>query len=200
MGTMEGWGGSGGEWNQVRDLSEELGDQPGAPDVDDLMDALGNALGGQPATPTPTEAPPPSPAPLPSGTAWSRGARGRGGGDGGGGGGGGGGSGGGRRSRARAAGIGGSVISAALAFRDEDASTLAELGLDLETLRSLSALQRNNAILNALVGADGGVEEAELRRVNSRVLTAVFKDGLDAVAAVRIGGGRDGLLLLAERR
>jgi hypothetical protein len=194
MGTMDGWEGSGGRWNRVRDLSADLADQSGTPDLNDLIDALGDALGDT----APTDAMPspmtvPIATPLPSGTSWSRGARGTGGGGGGGGGaggggtggGGGGGQGGGGRSRARAAGIGGGVLSAALAYRAQDAETLAALGLDLEELRSLEALQRNNAILNALVGADGGVEEAELRRVNGRVLTRVFKEDLDAADAVR---------------
>jgi hypothetical protein len=192
MGTMDGWEGSGGRWNRVRDLSADLADQPGTPDLDELIDALVDALGD--TAPTDVAASPmtvPIATPLPSGISWSRGARGTGGGGGGGGagggtgGGGGGGRGGGRRSRARAAGIGGGVLSAALAYRAEDADTLATLGLDLEELRSLAALQRNNAILNALVGADGGVEEAELRRVNGRVLTRVFKEDLDAADAVR---------------
>lgn len=185
---MDGWGGSGGRWNRVRDLSEQLADQPGTPDLSELLDALGDALGdAQPADGPMTT---PIATPLPSGISWSRGARaGAGAGGGGGGGGeGGGGSGGGGvggRSQARAAGIGGGVISAALAYREQDADTLAELGLDLDELQSLQALQRNNAILNALVGADGGVEEAELRRVNGRVLTRVFKEDLDPGDAVR---------------
>jgi hypothetical protein len=50
----------------------------------------------------------------------------------------------------------------------------------------MSSLKRANAILNALVGADGGVEETELRHVNGRVLKQVLNDGLDGVAAVRL--------------
>jgi len=73
-----------------------------------------------------------------------------------------------------------------MALREEDAKTLEELGLDLDELRSFGALRRNNAILNAVVGADGGIEEAGLRRVGARVLTAVLKDGLEAVEAVRL--------------
>ena len=73
-----------------------------------------------------------------------------------------------------------------MALRDEDAKSLNELGLDLDELRSFGALRRNNAILNAVVGADGGVEEAGLRRVAARVLTAVLKDGLDAIEAMRL--------------
>jgi len=73
-----------------------------------------------------------------------------------------------------------------MALRDQDAKTLEELGLDLDELRSFGALKRNNAILNAVVGADGGLEEAGLRRVAARVLTAVLKDNLDAIQAVRL--------------
>lgn len=188
MGTMDGWEGSGGKWNRVRDLSEQIADQPGTPDLGELLDALGDALGGtRPADGPPSPITAPIATPLPSGTSWSRGARAGGGGGGGGTGGGGGAGGGGvsGRSTARSAGVGSGVISAALAYRDQDANTLAGLGLDLAELKSLQALQRNNAILNALVGADGGIEEAELRRVNGRVLTRVFKEDLDASDAVR---------------
>src|SRR5207247_7802463 len=120
--------------------------------------------------------------PLPAGPSWRpatgvrTGARGRGG-SGRGGGGRGGGSGASRgtsrRSRARAASVGGRVLSAGLAFQRGDAETLQSLGLDLDELRSLSALRRANAILNAVVGADGGIEETELRKVNGRVLREV---------------------------
>jgi hypothetical protein len=185
MGTMDGWEGSGGKWNRVRDLSEQIADQPGTPDLGELLDALGDALGDtRPADGPPSPITTPIATPLPSGPSWSRGAR-AGGGGGGAGGGGGVGGGVGGRSSARAAGIGGGVISAALAYRDQDANTLAGLGLDLDELKSLQGLQRNNAILNALVGADGGIEEAELRRVNGRVLTRVFKEDLDPSDAVR---------------
>jgi hypothetical protein len=197
MGTMAGWGGSGGKWNSVRDRSEELIDDANDTGVDDLVDALGDALK---TTEDTDQAPPDAPAeegtppvplrPLPGGPSWGRspgGGGGAGGGTtGGGGGGGAGGGGGSRRSQARAAGVGGGVLSAALAYRQQDAETLASLGLDLEELRSLSSLRRANAILNAVVGADGGIEDAELRRVNSRVLREVLEQGLDGVAAVRL--------------
>jgi hypothetical protein len=50
----------------------------------------------------------------------------------------------------------------------------------------MSSLKRANAILNAVVGADGGVEETELRHVNARVLKQVLNNGLDGAAAVRL--------------
>ncbi|WP_121253483.1 hypothetical protein [Solirubrobacter pauli] len=50
----------------------------------------------------------------------------------------------------------------------------------------MSSLKRANAILNAVVGADGGIEETELRHVNGRVLKQVLNDGLDGAAAVRL--------------
>ena len=50
----------------------------------------------------------------------------------------------------------------------------------------MSSLKRANAILNAVVGADGGIEETELRHVNGRVLKQVLNDRLDGAAAVRL--------------
>jgi hypothetical protein len=73
-----------------------------------------------------------------------------------------------------------------LAYQRGDAQTLENLGLDLNELRSMSSLKRANAILNAIVGADGGIEETELRHVNGRVLKQVLNDGLDGTAAVRL--------------
>ena len=90
------------------------------------------------------------------------------------------------RSRARAAGVGGGVLAAGLAYQRGDAQTLESLGLNLDELRSMSSLKRANAILNAVVGADGGIEETELRHVNGRVLKQVLNDGLDGVAAIRL--------------
>lgn len=90
------------------------------------------------------------------------------------------------RSRARAASVGGRVLSAGLAYQRSDAETLRGLGLDLNELRSLSGLKRANAILNAVVGADGGIEETELRKVNGRVLREVLTNSLDGVAAIRL--------------
>ena len=199
MGTMKGWGGSGGKWNGVRDLSEELldldevdgdeTDEAGEEKLDELIDAVIDALGD--GSVDDEDGGWSVPLPLPVGSSWSNGPRARGGGGGadgpgaGGGAIGGGGCSGGVRSRARAAGVGGAVLAAALAIREEDAKTLSELGLNLEELSTLGNVQRNNAILNALIGADGGIEDAELRRVGARVLTAVLKEGLDAANAVR---------------
>jgi len=125
--------------------------------------------------------------PLPAGKTWSRSTPVRGGGGGASGTGGEGRSGGGRRrSQAYAAGVGGNVLAAAIAYRSGDAQTLEALGLDLHELSSLSDLKKINSILNALVGADGGIEDAELRRVNARVLREVFTKELDGAAAVRL--------------
>lgn len=193
MGTMGAWDGSNGKWREVRELSEEQleNDTPKIPP--DLLDALSDSLGAAADAPAgevdggaPT-APTLYASPLPAGKTWSRSAPARGGGGGGGGAGGGGRSGGGRRrSQAYAAGVGGNVLAAAMAYRSGDAQTLAALGLDLDELSSLSDLKRMNLILNALVGADGGIEDAELRRVNARVLREVFTKELDGAAAVRL--------------
>jgi hypothetical protein len=82
--------------------------------------------------------------------------------------------------------VGGGVLAAGLAYQRGDAQTLESLGLNLDELRSMSSLKRANAILNAVVGADGGIEETELRHVNGRVLKQVLNDGLDGAAAVRL--------------
>ncbi|CAN5717048.1 hypothetical protein BH18ACT13_BH18ACT13_08130 [soil metagenome] len=211
MGTQNAWEGSGGrDWGRLRDESGDLLDNPSAANAEALLPALSDALnwlgeGGE----VPSQDEPqiddemgPTLTPLPAGPSWHPPAgRGTGGGPGGGGGAGvgagrqtgGRGSGGGRgsrgttgRSRARAASVGGRVLSAGLAYRRGDAETLRSLGLDLDELRSLSGLRRANAILNAVVGADGGIEETELRKVNARVLREVLTTGLDGIAAVRL--------------
>ena len=196
MGTMGAWEGSKGKWREVRDLSEEQleKDKPKIPP--DLLDALSDGLGAPADSPAgeadggATAAPTLHASPLPAGKTWSRSTPARGGGGGGGGAsgtGGGGRSGGGRRrSQAYAAGVGGNVLAAAIAYRSGDTQTLETLGLDLAELSSLSDLKKINSILNALVGADGGIEDAELRRVNARVLREVFAKELDGVAAVRL--------------
>jgi hypothetical protein len=201
MGTMGAWEGSKGKWREIRELSEKELERKNPKIPPDLLDALSDGLGALADAPTgdtgqPGDAPagvtPAAPSlfasPLPAGRTWSRSsaARGRGGGGGGGGEGGGRSGGGRRRSQAYAAGVGGNVLAAALAYRNGDSQTLEALGLDLDELASLSGLKRINSILNALVGADGGIEDAELRRVNARVLREVFTNGLDGVACVRL--------------
>ena len=93
---------------------------------------------------------------------------------------------GGGRSRRQAATVGGQVLAAGLALQRGDADALRELGLDLGELQSLSSGRRMNRILNALVGADGGIEETELRAVNSRVLREMLVSGLGGPDAVRL--------------
>lgn len=206
MGTQNAWEGSGGgDWSRVRDGSEDLLSDPSPDAAEALLPSLGDALDwldgpdGEPGVgPTdPQDLPPPLPyTPLPAGPSWS-GRPGAGGGERGGAGGGGartggrGSSSGGTsqgtgRSSARAASVGGRVLSAGLAYQRGDADTLRNLGLDLADLRSLSSLRRANAILNAAVGADGGIEETELRKVNARVLNRMLSDQLDGAAAVRL--------------
>jgi hypothetical protein len=204
MGTQNAWEGSGGrDWGRARDESADLLDNPSADSAEALLPTLSDALSwlGEGAEAPSQEEPQSSGAiestltPLPAGPSWRppTGVRtgGRGG-DSGGGGGGGRGSGGGgsrattTRSRARAASVGGRVLSAGLAYQRGDTETLRSLGLDLDELRSLSALKRANTILNAVVGADGGIEETELRKVNGRVLREVLTNSLDGAAAIRL--------------
>src|ERR1700733_9583106 len=205
MGTQNAWEGSGGrDWGRARNESANLLDNPSADSAEALLPSLSDALNwlGDGADAASQEEPEssnsigPTLTPLPAGHSWRppTGARtGSRGGEGGGGGGGGGrasGGGGSRgttsRSRARAASVGGRVLSAGLAYQRGDAETLRSLGLDLNELRSLSALKRANAILNAVVGADGGIEETELRKVNGRVLREVLTNSLDGAAAIRL--------------
>lgn len=209
MGTQNAWEGSGGrDWSRVRDDSEDLLSDPSQDTAEALLPSLGDALdwldrpdGDLDAVLGDSQNHPqlPSYVPLPAGPSWSghprtrgsgggRGGSGRGGGRAGGAGkdGGGSSSQSSRRSRARAASVGGQVLSAGLAYQRGDADTLRGLGLDLAELRSLSSLRRANAILNAAVGADGGIEETELRKVNARVLNRVLGEQLEGVAAVRL--------------
>lgn len=205
MGTQNAWEGSGGrDWGRARGESADLLDNPSADSAEALLPALGDALNwlGDGADAPSQEEPKssgaiePTLSPLPAGPSWRPPigvrTRGRAGGGSSGGGGGGRGSGGGRsrattsRSRARAASVGGRVLSAGLAYQRGDAETLRSLGLDLDELRSLSALKRANTILNAVVGADGGIEETELRKVNGRVLREVLTNSLDGAAAIRL--------------
>lgn len=210
MGTQLAWEGSGGRnWSRVRDVTQTLISDPSPGNIEALVPVLADALDWVDVAPADGPTPPlpvqgdlwSDAVPLPAGRSWSayvrpragvgrRGAGGQRGGRGAAGGGGGrrGGSTGpgSSRSRARAASIGGRVLSAGLAYQRGDAETLRELGLNLTELRSLSGLRRANAILNATVGADGGIEETELRKVNARVLTRMLSDGLDGVAAIRL--------------
>lgn len=205
MGTQNAWEGSGGrDWGRVRDESEDLFDDPSPDTAEALLPALSDALNwlgdGDDISDEDDPQTRPTLTPLPAGPSWraqsgSRTASVRGGARGGGAGGAGGGrrsgAGGGSRasssrSRARAASVGGRILSAGLAYQRGDAATLRSLGLDLDELRSLSSLKRANAILNAVVGADGGIEQTELRKVNSRVLREVLTNGLDGIAAVRL--------------
>jgi hypothetical protein len=209
MGTQNAWGGSRGrDWSRVRDDAEALVANPTSGNAEALLPQLGSALdwfdsadGDVPpadgAPPPGGASVPPIAAPLPAGPTWSSHLRLSGGGGGGGGTGGtrssggrssgsGGTSRGGGRSRARAASVGGRALAAASAYQRGDAETLQSLGLDLDELRSLSGLKRINAILNATVGADGGIEDTELRKVNVRVLKSMLTDDINGVEAVRL--------------
>ena len=200
MGTSGAWGGSGGRaWGRVRGDTSRLLSNPTPDAASALLPALSTAMDWLDADGAASDEhdAPSRLAPLPVGPGWGTataargaGARGSGGtassGRGRGSGGSGARAGGGGRSRARAATVGGRVLAAGLAYERGDADGLRDLGLDLNQLQSLSSGRRMNTILNALVGADGGVEEMELRAVNSRVLRAILVDGLDGIAAVRL--------------
>lgn len=205
MGTQGAWGGSGGRpWGRVRREVSELLDSPSTDAAEALLPALGDAMDwldteGETDPAAPSEDRPaasPQMTPLPVRPSWAepavggRGGGGRGGQASGrqshGAGGSRSSTGAGRRSRTRAASVGGQVLAAGLAYRRGDAAALRELGLDLGELQSLSSARRMNRILNAIVGADGGIEETELRAVNSRVLRQMLVDEISGPDAVRL--------------
>jgi hypothetical protein len=214
MGTSGAWGGSGGrEWGRARRDTGHFTSNPTAARAEQLLPRLGDAMPWLDAESTPTadmgdgsaggpaanggsanEPVNATPTPLPLRSTLRRRSHGDGGGGAGGGAGGGGGrrtganrnNGGGARSRAAVAGVGGRVLAAGLAYQRGDEQTLRSLGLDLSELTTLSSLKRMNVMLNAIVGADGGIAETELRVVNGRVLRAIMRDNLDGAEAVRL--------------
>jgi hypothetical protein len=198
MGTAGAYGGTGGRpWRDVRDLFDDLasshgggggdsdsGDrddveyQDGGPLSDDLS-AIGNALAIALSTDDPALDGPPSGLPIGSLLPVRR--------ERGGGGGGGviGGSlrgessatgrtgQGSTRSVARSAARGGVAIGGAYALRFGDRSALAELGLDLEELRSLGPRSQCARILDAVLGEAGHPDETALRAAAAEQLKAI---------------------------
>lgn len=213
MGTNTSYGGSNSkDWQTVRQLWTGLGgsdlptppptdDQPSdtppgdiplppdfqpSPALDALGEALADALGrGLPRTPN-------YDVPLSSLMPRRRGA---GGGGGGAGGAGTGQSGNAGRSAGRSrqqipkqAARGGAAIGAAVAYRDRDAAALGEYGITLDELDAMGPRQRNNAILDFVLGDAGHPDEAALRSASLeqiKVLTSPEGVGRTAVEAVR---------------
>ena len=215
MGTNVSYGGSSSrEWNAFRELWTGLGevDLPAAPatvspadappgdvpppgdflpspSLDALGQALAQALGRG----------------LPRGPAGAlglvlprRGPGGGGAGGAGGAGGGGGGGGGSARNSGRKAGgdrqvlrqaeRGGAAIGAATAYRDRDDAALGAFGTSLAALDAMSPRQRNNAILNLVLGDAGHPDEAAVRTAaleQVKVLTGADGQRRTAAEALR---------------
>jgi hypothetical protein len=195
MGTSGSYGGSGRQaWIDARRLLDEVPLPPsdGAPNGQDtavtgddaplagLAGALADALTGDDATITSPASPLTLPNILPH--------RGAGHGGGGSGGGGGGGSGrivgessgsgraGGRSGRAvtRGAARGGAAIGGAYALRSGNREALAEIGLDLDVLRTLGPRSQCARILDAVLGEGGHPDEMALRTAAAEQLKAII--------------------------
>lgn len=213
MGTNASYGGSTGkDWTAVRQQWTGLGgadlpasdgkpqddtapgDVPVPPDfqpspgLEALGQALADALGrGLPRNPN-------SDVPLTSLLPRRRG------GDGGGGGGGAGAAGGGSSGNAgrgsgrtrqqipQQAARGGAAIGAAIAYRDRDAAALGDYGVTLAELDAMGPRQRNNAILDLVLGDAGHPDEAAVRAAaleQVKVLTSGQATDRTAAEAVR---------------
>lgn len=71
---------------------------------------------------------------------------------------------------------GSAAVAAGNAFIRGDAAALAELGLDLERLRDLSARERQQMILDEILGAPGHPDDEALRRATHETLKAQAAD------------------------
>lgn len=97
-----------------------------------------------------------------------------------------------RRQIVRGAARGGTALSAAYAIRRGDAGALGDLGLDLNSLRSMSAVQQCAAILDEVLGEGGHPDEYALRRASLRslkdvLLSDVPPDESDALRGFVVG-------------
>lgn len=80
------------------------------------------------------------------------------------------------RSARQAVGRGSAAVAAGDAFARGDAGALADLGLDLERLRDLSARERQQMILDEILGAPGHPDDEALRRATHETLKALADD------------------------
>ena len=88
----------------------------------------------------------------------------------------------------REAARGGAAVGAAVAYRDRDAAALAEYGASLDELDALGPRQRNNAILNLVLGDAGHPDEAAVRIAaleQVKVLTSPEGQSRSALEAIR---------------
>jgi hypothetical protein len=205
MGTNGAFGGSGAAaWDQARDQWTSLGDPSGGgteggddasppppggdPAYDPLISAIAGALIGE----DPDARRPSVPIFPLSATLPHRGG-GRGGGTGGGsgeGGSSGGSSSGGRRVTSQAA-RGGNAIGAATAYRDRDATTLANFGLTLEELDALSPRMRYARILDIAIGQAGHPDEQAMRQASLEQIKVLLAGGPEAANISGLEAVRD---------
>jgi hypothetical protein len=80
------------------------------------------------------------------------------------------------RSAKQSVGRGAAAVAAGAAFARGDAAALGELGLDLERLRDLSARERQQLILDEILGAPGHPDDEALRRATHETLKAHAAD------------------------
>lgn len=80
------------------------------------------------------------------------------------------------RSARLAVGRGSAAVAAGDAFARGDGTALRELGLDLERLRTLSARERQQVILDEILGAPGHPDDEALRRATHATLKALATD------------------------
>jgi hypothetical protein len=88
----------------------------------------------------------------------------------------------------REAARGGAAVGAAVAYRDRDAAALAQYGASLDELDALGPRQRNNAILNLVLGDAGHPDEAAVRVAaleQVKVLTSPEGQNRSALEAIR---------------
>lgn len=80
-----------------------------------------------------------------------------------------------RRSVARGGARGGVALGAGYALRRGDAADLAEVGLDLDELRTLSPIRQRARILDAVLGEGAHPDEYALRKAASRALKEILQ-------------------------
>lgn len=224
MGTCGAYGGSDSSaWKRVRDewgglggaaggdgadesstggasdpsTDSEAGTNDGTPAYDALTSAIAAALLGEDTDARRRTVPPVS---LRSVLARPGGGR-RGEGSGGGGGGvgpRGGGSAGGRRITSQA-GRGGAAIGAAAAYRDRDASALAEYGLTLDELDALTPRMRCARILDVAIGQAGHPDEQAMREASLAQIKALVSGNVEAAALSPLEAVRDFIAELSIR-
>lgn len=186
-GDDDAGGSSGGAADQTTESG--TGADDGGAAYDALTSAIASALLGEDTDARRRRVPP-----VALGSVLARRGGGRGGGGAGGGGGGvgprGGGSVGGRRITSQA-GRGGAAIGAAAAYRDRDANALAEYGLTLDELDTLTPRMRCARILDVAIGQAGHPDEQAMREASLAQIKALVSGNAEAAALSPVEAVRD---------